>query len=75
MNTVGGVSGDAVVRTPPPSAAGAGGPGGSVVRGPPANTGDVGLIPVSARSLEKEMAAHSSILAWTIPRTAEPGGL
>ena len=26
-------------------------------------------------SLEKEMAAHSSILAWRIPRTEEPGGL
>ena len=25
--------------------------------------------------LEKEMAAHSSILAWKIPWTAEPGGL
>ena len=25
--------------------------------------------------LEKEMAAHSSILAWEIPRTAEPGRL
>ena len=25
--------------------------------------------------LEKEMATHSSILAWRIPRTAEPGGL
>ena len=25
--------------------------------------------------LEKGMAAHSSILAWTIPRTEEPGGL
>ena len=25
--------------------------------------------------LEKEMAAHSSILAWKIPRTAEPGRL
>ena len=24
--------------------------------------------------LEKEMAAHSSILAWEIPRTEEPGG-
>ena len=24
---------------------------------------------------EKEMAAHSSILAWRIPGTAEPGGL
>ena len=25
--------------------------------------------------LEKEMAAHSSILAWEIPCTEEPGGL
>ena len=25
--------------------------------------------------LEKEMAAHSSILAWKIPWTAEPGRL
>ena len=25
--------------------------------------------------LEKEMAAHSSILAWRIPWTEEPGGL
>ena len=25
--------------------------------------------------LEKEMAAHSSVLAWRIPGTAEPGGL
>ena len=26
-------------------------------------------------SLEKEMATHSSILAWRIPRAEEPGGL
>ena len=25
--------------------------------------------------LEKEMATHSSFLAWTIPWTEEPGGL
>ena len=25
--------------------------------------------------LEQEMATHSSILAWEIPRTEEPGGL
>ena len=25
--------------------------------------------------LEKEMATYSSILAWKIPRTEEPGGL
>ena len=27
-----------------------------------------------ATSLEKEMATHSSILAWRIPWTEEPGG-
>ena len=26
-------------------------------------------------SLEKEMATHSSILAWEIPSREEPGGL
>ena len=26
-------------------------------------------------SLEKEMASHSSVLAWRIPGTEEPGGL
>ena len=26
-------------------------------------------------SLKEEMATHSSILAWTIPWTEEPGGL
>ena len=26
-------------------------------------------------ALEKEMATHSSILAWRIPLTEEPGGL
>ena len=26
-------------------------------------------------ALEKEMAPHSSVLAWRIPGTAEPGGL
>ena len=25
--------------------------------------------------LEKEMATHSSVLAWRIPATGEPGGL
>ena len=25
--------------------------------------------------MEKEMATHSSILAWRIPETGEPGGL
>ena len=27
------------------------------------------------KSLEKEMAIHSSILAWKIPWTEEPGGV
>ena len=26
-------------------------------------------------ALEKEMAAHSNVLAWRIPGTGEPGGL
>ena len=26
-------------------------------------------------ALEKEMATHSSVLAWSIPGTGEPGGL
>ena len=26
-------------------------------------------------ALEKEMASHSSVLAWRIPGTGEPGGL
>ena len=39
------------------------------------NAGDLSLIPGSGRSLEKGMATHSSILAWRIPWTEEPGGL
>ena len=40
------------------------------------NAGDVGSIPESGRSLEEEMATHStSFLAWRIPWTEEPGGL
>ena len=34
---------------------------------------DVGLIPGLGRSLEEEIAPHSSILAWKIPWTEEPG--
>ena len=53
-------------------------PGGSVIKNPPANVGnarDVGSIPWSRRSSEKEMATHLSILAWRIPRPEERGGL
>ena len=39
------------------------------------NVGDLGLIPGSGRTLEKEMATHSSIRAWRIPWTKELGGL
>ena len=49
-----------------------------VVENPPADagdTGDTGSIPELGRSPEKEMATRSSILAWRIPWTEEPGGL
>ena len=46
-----------------------------MVKNLPANAGDVGLIPGSGRSLEKEMATHSSVLAWEISWTEEPCGL
>ena len=50
-------------------------PGGSVVKASACNAGDQGSIPGSGRSLEKEMATHSSILAWRIPWTEEPNRL
>ena len=53
-------------------------PGGSVIKNPPANAGDpgdTGLIPGWEDSLKEEVAIHSSILAWKIPWTEEPGGL
>ena len=39
------------------------------------NAGDPGWIPFPGREdpLEKEMTTHSSILAWRIPWTEEPG--
>ena len=39
------------------------------------DTGDTGSISGQEYFLEKEMATHSSILAWEIPWTEEPGGL
>ena len=38
-------------------------------------TEDMGSIPGSGRSLEEEMATHSSVLAWKILWMEEPGGL
>ena len=49
--------------------------GGSVIKNLPANAGDVGWIPVSGRSLEKERATHYNTLAWEIPWTEEFGRL
>ena len=48
-----------------------------MVKNPPANVGDtrdMGSIPGSD-PLQKEMAIHSSTLAWKIPWMEEPGGL
>lgn len=44
----------------------------------PANAGDAkdgSLVAGLGRSLEWEMAAHSCVLAWGVPRIGEPGGL
>ena len=49
-----------------------------VVKNLPSNAGDIrdmGLIPGSGISLEEGTATHSSILAWRIPWTEEPGAL
>ena len=52
-------------------------PGGTVVKNPPANAGDVrdlDSILGLGRSPGEVMTVHSSILAWRIPWTEEPGG-
>ena len=46
-------------------------PGGSEVKASARNAGDLGSIPGREDPLEKEMATHSSILAWRIPWTEE----
>ena len=53
-------------------------PGDAVVKNLPDNAGDAryaGSIPGLGRFPEKGMTTHSSILAWRIPWTEEPGGL
>ena len=52
--------------------------GALMIKNLPANAGDARdtvSVPGSEDLLELEMAAHSSILAWKIPRSEEPGGL
>ena len=50
-------------------------PGGSLGKNPHANARDV-VQPLGHEDpLKKEMATHSSILAWENPQTEEPGGL
>ena len=44
-------------------------------KNPPANAGDPSWIPQLEDPLEKGVATHSSVLAWEIPWTEEPGGL
>ena len=51
-------------------------PGGSDGKESACNTGVLGSIPQSGRSPgEGNMVTHSSILAWEISWTEEPGGL
>ena len=50
-------------------------PGGSDGKESACNVGDPGSIPGEDDPLEKGMVTHSSILAWRIPWTEEPGGL
>ena len=53
-------------------------PGGSVGKESVCNAGDAGnkgLILGREGTLEKEMAPHSSVLAWKLAWTEEPGGL
>ena len=48
---------------------------GSVGKESTFSSGDLGLIPGSGRSPREGIATHSSILAWEIPWTEEPGEL
>ena len=50
-------------------------PSGSDSKESACNARNPGLIPGSGRFLKKEMATRSSILAWRIPWTEEPGRL
>ena len=52
-----------------------GSPGGSDNKESACNAGDPGWTLCLEDPLEKGMATHSSILAWKIPWTEEPGML
>ena len=45
-----------------------------MTKNPAANAGNMGSIPGQEDHLWKGMVTHSSILAWRIPWTEEPGG-
>ena len=65
------------ILAPPPKKRGSkkyfswGFPGGSEGKASACDAEDPSSIPGSGRSLEKEMATHSSTLAWKIPWTEE----
>ena len=48
--------------------------GGSIGKESTLNAGNSSSIPGWERFPDKEMTTHSSILAWKIPWTEEPGG-
>ena len=50
-------------------------PGGSDGKESACSAGDWGLITGWEDPVEEGMATHSSVLAWRIPMTEEPGGL
>ena len=52
-------------------------PGGAVLKIhlPMQETQETWFNPWVKKTLKEEMATHSSILAWKIPRTEDPGGI
>ena len=49
-------------------------PGGLDGKESACSVADMGFLPGWEDPIEKEMTTHSSILAWRIPWTEEPGG-
>ena len=66
---------DSILKSRDIANKGLGFPGAAEVKASAYNAGDLGSIPGSRRSLEKEMVTPSSILAWRIPWTEKPGRL